>query len=127
MANRERSNSFNTIKYFILNATTYLTNTGDIVKVVDFYNNCPEVEFLYRKNQVLNMVSEKTNEEHLTNAIKNTMRKLNLNLVDYTTMPDNSITPGRYVFYFELKDKLPAHKVELLQKTLDKEDRKSVV
>lgn len=29
MANRERSNSFNTIKYFILNATTYLTNTGD--------------------------------------------------------------------------------------------------
>ena len=28
MANRERSNSFNTIKYFILNATTYLTNTG---------------------------------------------------------------------------------------------------
>jgi hypothetical protein len=27
MANRERSNSFNTIKYFILNATTYLTNT----------------------------------------------------------------------------------------------------
>jgi len=29
MANRERSNSFNTIKYFILNATTYLTNTDD--------------------------------------------------------------------------------------------------
>lgn len=28
MANRERSNSFNTIKYFILNATTYLTNTA---------------------------------------------------------------------------------------------------
>ena len=29
MANRERSNSFNTIKYFILNATTYLTNTDN--------------------------------------------------------------------------------------------------
>lgn len=106
-------------------AGLYRYRLGDIVKVVDFYNNCPEVEFLYRKNQVLNMVSEKTNEEHLTNAIKNTMRKLNLNLVDYTTMPDNSITPGRYVFYFELKDKLPAHKVELLQKTLDKEIRNS--
>ncbi len=106
-------------------AGLYRYRLGDVIKVVDFYNNCPEVEFLYRKNQVLNMVAEKTNEEHLTNAIKNTMKKLNLNMIDYTTLPDNSITPGRYVFYFELRNEMPMYKVNLLQKTLDSELRNS--
>lgn len=103
----------------------YRYKIGDVIKVVGFYNNCPEIEFLYRKNQVLNMVSEKTNEEHLTNSIKNTIEKLKLNLVDYTTIPDNSITPGRYIFYFEFKDNIPNNKVKLLEETLDSEIRKS--
>lgn len=106
-------------------AGLYRYRMGDVIKVVDFYNKCPEVEFLYRKNQVLNMVSEKTNEEHLTNALRSTIKKLNLNLVDYTTMPDNSITPGRYTFYFEFKNKIPGYKVQLLEETLDSEIRKS--
>ncbi|OBR94115.1 GH3 auxin-responsive promoter [Clostridium ragsdalei P11] len=106
-------------------AGLYRYRIGDVIKVVDFYNNCPEIEFLYRKNQVLNMAAEKTNEEQLTNAIRNTMKKLNLNLVDYTTIPDNSITPGRYSFYFEFKNNIPNYKVKLLEETLDYEIRKS--
>ena len=107
-------------------AGLYRYKIGDVIRVVDFYNNCPEVEFLYRKNQVLNMVSEKTNEEHLTNSIRSTIRKLNLNLVDYTTMPDNSITPGRYIFYFEFKNsKISNYKLESLEETLDSEIRKA--
>lgn len=106
-------------------AGLYRYRLGDVVKVVGFYNNSPEVEFLYRKNQVLNMVSEKTNEEHLTNSIKETVKKLNLSLVDYTTIPDNSITPGRYVFYFEIRDNIPNYKVKILEETLDKAIRKS--
>jgi hypothetical protein len=106
-------------------AGLYRYRIGDVIKVVGFYNNCPEVEFLYRKNQMLNMVAEKTNEEHLTDSIENTMKKLNLSLVDYTTMPDNSLTPGRYVFYFEFKDKVYNNNVELLEQTLDTEIRNS--
>lgn len=106
-------------------AGLYRYRIGDVIRVVDFYNNCPEVEFLYRKNQVLNMVSEKTNEEHLTNSIRSTIRKLNLNLVDYTTMPDNSITPGRYIFYFEFKNNISNYKLESLEETLDSEIRKA--
>lgn len=52
-------------------AGLYRYRLGDVVKVVDYYNNSPEIEFLFRKNQVLNMVAEKTNEEQLTSAIKN--------------------------------------------------------
>lgn len=103
----------------------YRYKLGDVVKVVGFYNNSPEIEFLYRKNQVLNMVSEKTNEEHLTKSIKETTKKLNLSLVDYTTIPDNSITPGRYVFYFEFRNNMSNYKVKNLEETLDEEIRKS--
>lgn len=106
-------------------AGLYRYRLGDVVKVVNYYNNSPEIEFLFRKNQVLNMVSEKTNEEHLTNAIRSCMNNFNLSLVDYTTKPDNSITPGRYVFYCEFKDKLFYEKVKSLEKQLDKELRKS--
>lgn len=106
-------------------AGLYRYRIGDVIKVVDFYNNCPEVEFLYRKNQVLNMVSEKTNEEHLTNSITRTIKKLNLNLVDYTTIPDNSISPGRYIFYFEFKNNLSDKNIKLLEETLDSEIRNS--
>lgn len=102
-------------------AGLYRYRLGDVIKVVSYYNNCPEIEFLFRKNQILNMVSEKTNEEQLTSAIKSTIDKLNLSLIDYTTMPDNSITPGRYIFYFEFKDKLSKEKIKLLEQQLDKE------
>ena len=103
----------------------YRYRLGDVVKVVDYYNNSPEVEFLYRKNQVLNMYAEKTTEEHLKVAINNTMSKLDLSLVDYTTLEDNSITPGRYIFYFEFNNELPKSRLKLLEKTLDLELQKA--
>ena len=106
-------------------AGLYRYRLGDIVKVASYYNDSPEIEFLFRKNQVLNMVSEKTNEEQLTTAIKNSMNKLNLSLVDYTTMPDNSVTPGKYIFYCEFKEKISKIKVKQLEEILDKELRKS--
>lgn len=101
----------------------YRYRLGDVIKVVDFYNNSPEIEFLYRRNQVLNMVSEKTTEDHLTDAIRNTKNKLKLDLIDYTTITDNSITPGRYKFYFEIKGKATKELVRSIEVTLDKELR----
>ncbi len=101
----------------------YRYRIGDVVKVVGFYNNSPEIEFLYRRNQVLNMVSEKTTEEHLTDAIRNTKNRLKLDLIDYTTVADNSITPGRYQFYFEVKGKVTKELVRSIEITLDEELR----
>lgn len=99
----------------------YRYRLGDVIKVVDFYNNSPEVEFLYRRNQVLNMVSEKTTEEHLTDAIENTKKRLKLDLIDYTTVTNNSITPGRYEFYFEIKGRATKQLVKNIEITLDQE------
>ncbi len=103
----------------------YRYRLGDVVKVVDYYNNSPEIEFLYRKNQALNMVSEKTTEDHLREAISKTIKKLNLSLVDYTTLEDNSITPGRYIFYLEFNEEVSSNKIKFIEDTLDKELQKA--
>lgn len=103
----------------------YRYRLGDVIKVLGYVNESPEIEFLYRRKQVLNMVSEKTTEEHLTNALKNTMRKKELTLVDYTTEADNSISPGRYIIYLELKNKINKNEISMLENTLDNELQKS--
>lgn len=103
----------------------YRYRLGDIIKVVGYYNNSPKIEFLYRRNQVLNMASEKTTEDHLTNSIKNTMNKLNLTLLDYTTLADTSLSPGRYVFYIEIQQKATISLKNDIEKVLDDELKKS--
>ena len=106
-------------------AGLYRYRLGDVVKVTGFFNACPEVIFLYRRNQILNMASEKTTEDHITNAINNTIKKFNIDLIDYTTMADNSTSPGRYVFYMELNKSISSSMQKKLENTLDLELQKS--
>lgn len=106
-------------------AGLYRYRIGDIIRVVGFYNNSPEVEFVCRKNQLLNMVAEKTNEEQLRVAIERTMETLGLNLVDYTASADNEVTPGRYNIYIEIENAINKDKIEELEDLLDIELKKS--
>lgn len=99
----------------------YRYKIGDVVKVVDFYNNSPVVEFLYRKNQALNMVAEKTTEAQLSEAVKNTMKAFNLDLIDYSSMADNSISPGCYKIFLEIKQPIGKGLTISLKERLDKE------
>lgn len=103
----------------------YRYKLGDVIEVVGFYNKSPEIIFLYRKNQILNMVSEKTNEEHLTKSIIKLSRKENINIIDYTTMPDNSITPGRYIIYIEFKENVSSIDIMRFERILDNELQKA--
>ncbi|XP_074651372.1 GH3 domain-containing protein-like isoform X2 [Tubulanus polymorphus] len=56
---------------------------GDVVKIVDFYNGCPVVEFQYRRGQMLNVRAEKTSEETFYKALTSAVDKWNNKLVDY--------------------------------------------
>lgn len=106
-------------------AGLYRYKLGDVIKVTGYFNSCPEVIFLYRKNQLLNMASEKTTEDHITTAINNTMRKFNVKLIDYTTFADTSISPGRYIFYMEFNKNLSPEVLKNIEKNLDMELQKS--
>ncbi|SFD42067.1 GH3 auxin-responsive promoter family protein [Clostridium uliginosum] len=102
----------------------YRYRLGDVVKVVGFYNESPKLEFLYRKNQLLNMVSEKTTEQHIKISIEATITEFNLNLVDYTTFADNDNTPGRYIIYLEFKNFNNKYNISQIEEKLDDELKK---
>ncbi|KAM9426505.1 GH3 domain-containing protein [Pholidichthys leucotaenia] len=57
---------------------------GDIVKVVGFHNQCPVVEFQYRRGQMLNVRGEKVSEALFLGALKKAVTQwLGAQLVDY--------------------------------------------
>ena len=82
----------------------YRYRLGDVVRVDGYYNTSPKLKFLYRKNQMLNIAAEKTTEQHVSSAMERAFRDLGLTLVDYTSLSDTSVSPGRYVFFVELRE-----------------------
>ena len=53
------------------------------------------------------------------------MKALNLSLLDYTTLADNTRSPGRYVFYIEIQEQASLPLKNKIEQLLDKELRKS--
>ncbi|XP_030629471.1 GH3 domain-containing protein [Chanos chanos] len=57
---------------------------GDIVKVVGFHNQCPVVEFQYRRGQMLNVRGEKVTEALFLGALKRAVEQWpGAKLIDY--------------------------------------------
>ncbi|KAE8730363.1 putative indole-3-acetic acid-amido synthetase GH3.4 [Hibiscus syriacus] len=86
-------------------AGLYRYQVGDILRVSGFKNNAPQFNFICRKNVVLSIDSDKTDEVELQNAVKNAANQLvqfEASLVEYTSYADTSGTPGHYVLYWEL-------------------------
>ncbi|KAK9949771.1 hypothetical protein M0R45_005285 [Rubus argutus] len=84
---------------------------GDILQVTGFHNAAPQVRFLRRKNVLLSIDSDKTDEAELQKAIDNTtelLREFNTSVVEYTSFADTKSFPGHYVIYWELLVKDPA-------------------
>ncbi|XP_014512839.1 putative indole-3-acetic acid-amido synthetase GH3.9 isoform X2 [Vigna radiata var. radiata] len=86
-------------------AGLYRYRVGDVLQVVGFHNNAPQVRFICRRNVVISVDTEKTNEEDLHRSV--TMAKKLLEpydglLVEYTSYPDTSSVPGHYVLYWEI-------------------------
>lgn len=62
----------------------YRYRIGDIVKVVGFHNQCPIVEFQYRRGQMLNVRGEKVSEHLFLMALKKAVSQWpGAQLVDY--------------------------------------------
>ena len=77
----------------------YRYRTNDAVQVTDFQGKTPTVRFMYRVNQVISMVAEKTTTTALQNTVQNAMDELGVAWNDYTVYPDyENLT---YVFLVE--------------------------
>ncbi|XP_059444270.1 indole-3-acetic acid-amido synthetase GH3.6 [Corylus avellana] len=78
---------------------------GDVLRVAGFKNKAPQFNFICRKNVVLSIDSDKTDEVELQNAVQNAVNHLmpfNATLAEYTSYADTSSIPGHYVLIWEL-------------------------
>lgn len=74
--------------------------------VTAFHNNAPQFRFVHRRNVVLSVDTDKTNEEDLLRAVtqaKRLVEPLGCLLAEYTSYADTSSIPGHYVLFWELK------------------------
>lgn len=73
----------------------------DIVRVLEFKDQNPVIEFVEREGQVINISSEKTAEHHIVEAVDIASHLVDEPLVDYFVAPDTEHTPGVYVLALE--------------------------
>ena len=79
----------------------YRYRMRDAVRVVSGFENTPTVEYLYRIDQTLNMLGERTTEEALRTAANNTAAALGFELVDFSVYADLKAMPPRYQYFLE--------------------------
>ncbi|PIA38428.1 hypothetical protein AQUCO_02800263v1 [Aquilegia coerulea] len=87
-------------------AGLYRYRVGDVLRVSGFKNKAPQFHFVCRKNVVLSIDADKTDEVELQNAVKNAVNHLvpfDATLVEYTSYADLSKPPGHYVLFWELR------------------------
>ncbi|KAJ7972940.1 Indole-3-acetic acid-amido synthetase GH3.3 [Quillaja saponaria] len=86
-------------------AGLYRYRMGDVLQVVGFHNRAPQFRFICRRNVVLSIDSDKTNEEDLHRSItmaKKLLEPYDALLVEYTSYADTSSMPGHYVLFWEI-------------------------
>ncbi|KAL5714667.1 hypothetical protein ACHQM5_016597 [Ranunculus cassubicifolius] len=103
-------------KYYELVITTYAGlyryQVGDVLLVTGFHNSAPQFKFIRRKNVLLSIDSDKTDEAELQKGIENALKHLNkfdTSVVEYTSYADAKTIPGHYVIYWELMVKDPTN------------------
>ena len=77
---------------------------GDVIEVVGWYKQAPIVQFCYRKNQVVNIAGEKSNQEQLTEAVRQFAFRMHCEVMGYCVQEDMSDVSPRYQFYLECTD-----------------------
>ncbi|KAL6521618.1 hypothetical protein OROGR_018187 [Orobanche gracilis] len=78
---------------------------GDILRVTGFHNSAPQFKFVRRKNVLLSIDADKTDESELQKAVENASELFagsGTSVVEYTSFADAKTIPGHYVIYWEL-------------------------
>ncbi|XP_062211609.1 indole-3-acetic acid-amido synthetase GH3.8-like [Phragmites australis] len=91
-------------------AGLYRYRVGDILRVTRFHNAAPQFRFVRRKNVLLSIESDKTDEAELQRAVERAsalLRPHGAAVVEYTSHACTKSIPGHYVIYWELLTKGP--------------------
>lgn len=95
----------------------YRYRVGDVVKVVGMHGKAPVVRFCYRRDQVINLAGEKSDQQQLDMAIKRFTELAGIEVKGYCVSGHFSeIAPG-YRFFMEC-EKAPPNAEELLERCM---------
>ncbi|KAF8729048.1 hypothetical protein HU200_018360 [Digitaria exilis] len=88
-------------------AGLYRYRVGDILRVAGFHNAAPRFAFVRRKNVLLSIESDKTDEAELQRAVDRASAVLRASrpgaaVAEYTSHACTRSIPGHYVIYWEL-------------------------
>ncbi|KAJ1291709.1 hypothetical protein BS78_02G336600 [Paspalum vaginatum] len=95
---------------------------GDVLQVTGFHNSAPQFRFVRRKNVLLSIESDKTDEAELQRAVERASARLRphgATVVEYTSQAYTKSIPGHYVIYWELLAKGPSGGGAVDKETLD--------
>nr|POE95883.1 putative indole-3-acetic acid-amido synthetase gh3.9 [Quercus suber] len=99
--------------YYELVVTTFAGlsrhRVGDVLQVIGFHNRAPQFRYICRRDVILSVDDDKTNEGDLQKSInvaKKLLEPYSALLMDYTSYVDASTMPGglgHYVLYWEIR------------------------
>jgi hypothetical protein len=107
-------------------AGLYRYRLGDVIRIVDFDGNAPVFIFDHRVGTVLDIVGEKTTEQHTRQVVQGMARELlgsAAAVSNYTVTCDTADNPYRYCVYLELSAglSLPKEDAEKLANEFDRQ------
>jgi GH3 auxin-responsive promoter len=110
--------------YFIIPTTAfglYRYNISDLVRVIGFHNRTPVLEFLSKGAHFANITGEKLSEYHVTSAMNQVLRKLNLALTCYSLAPCWDDQQPYYGLFIERNDVITLEHGRRLAAELDRQ------
>lgn len=97
----------------------YRYRIKDVIRVLGWYGNLPLVAFVYRKNQMLSIAGEKTNDEAVLWSVQQTGKEIGYRFADYCVYPDTDSDPGHYTVLLEPDRPLDQSEVPHVRDVLD--------
>lgn len=79
----------------------YRYRMGDVVKVIGLHGKAPVVKFCYRRNQVINIAGEKSNQQQLDMAVRRFAELSGIDVRGYCVSEYFSKMAPGYLFYME--------------------------
>lgn len=98
----------------------YRYKIKDVIRVTGFYKEAPLIKFVYRKNQMISIAGEKTNDESVLWAVQEFSKEAGCIVADYSIYADTDVNPGRYVIFMEPDRELAREKKEAYRNLIEK-------
>ncbi|CAF2729164.1 unnamed protein product [Rotaria sp. Silwood2] len=116
----------------VIKCTRFLCRADDLVSLPDEPVEIPQiplVSLVYRSGALLDVFGEKTNEQHMVNALQQTIRQwkdqgIPVDFCDFTAYPKLDASPTKYIVFLELSEedecKIGEEKIQILKNSSSK-------